>query len=267
MRSIAPLLSCLALLATAPLHATEVMILGTYHMANPGLDLHNVKADDVLQPARQAELAAVATALATFKPTLVAVEAPAENGVPTPVARYREYLDGTLPESRNETVQIGFRLAKAAKLDRVWGIDVGGDFPYEAVQAFAEDGPPELKARLAEMGAAIERSLGELGTLLEHGSVGQGLRLINEPARIARDNAFYPEMLRFGAGARQPGAALLSSWEARNNEICARLVQVAGPNDRVVVLYGSGHAFLLRQCVAQMPGYRLVEPNDFLPKS
>lgn len=32
------------------------------------------------------------------------------------------------------------------------------------------------------------------------------------------------------------------------------------------VLYGSGHAFLLRQCVSEMPGYRLVEANDYLPQ-
>jgi hypothetical protein len=34
----------------------------------------------------------------------------------------------------------------------------------------------------------------------------------------------------------------------------------------VVVMFGAGHAFLLRQCVAEMPGWKLVEPNDFLPQ-
>ena len=31
-------------------------------------------------------------------------------------------------------------------------------------------------------------------------------------------------------------------------------------------LESSGHAFLLRRCVQDMPGYKLVEPNDYLPK-
>jgi hypothetical protein len=43
-------------------------------------------------------------------------------------------------------------------------------------------------------------------------------------------------------------------------------VQRAKPGDRVVVFYGSGHAFLLRQCVSEMPGYRLIEANDYLAK-
>ena len=33
----------------------EVMVLGTYHMGNPGRDLVNVRADDVTAPKRQAE--------------------------------------------------------------------------------------------------------------------------------------------------------------------------------------------------------------------
>ncbi len=30
----------------------EVLVLGTYHMANPGHDIHNMQADDVLAPRR-----------------------------------------------------------------------------------------------------------------------------------------------------------------------------------------------------------------------
>ena len=32
--------------------AVEVMVLGTYHMGNPGADMVNMEADDVLAPAR-----------------------------------------------------------------------------------------------------------------------------------------------------------------------------------------------------------------------
>ena len=32
------------------------LLLGTYHMGNPGLDVHNVQADDVLSPKRQEEI-------------------------------------------------------------------------------------------------------------------------------------------------------------------------------------------------------------------
>ena len=41
----------------------EVLVLGVYHMANPGRDIFNMQADDVLAPKRQAEIAQVIAAL------------------------------------------------------------------------------------------------------------------------------------------------------------------------------------------------------------
>ena len=255
-----------ALLSGGNALATEVMILGTYHMANPGQDIHNLKADDVLVEKRQKELAAVADGLAKFKPTKIAVESPVDNGAPAKVAKYHDYLDGKMADSRNEVVQVGFRLAKQMKLSDVWGIDVDGDFPFEAVQKFAENGHPQLAKQLAGLGAEVEAMLKGLEETLKAGTVSQGLRYVNDPKRILEGNAFYSTLLLYGAGNEQPGAALLTAWEGRNNQICARLMQLAQPDDRIVVLYGSGHAFLLRRCVQDMPGFKLVEANDYLPE-
>jgi Family of unknown function (DUF5694) len=96
--------------------------------------------------------------------------------------------------------------------------------------------------------------------------VAAALRNLNDPARLAGDNAFYRATLRIGAGKDQPGANLLTAWYHRNFLICANLVQLAAPGDRIVVIYGSGHAFLLRQCVRETPGLKLIEPNAWLPK-
>ena len=255
----------IAVSSIANAHATEVMILGTYHMANPGLDLHNVKSDDVLLPKRQRELETIAESLAKFKPTLVAVESPAKNGAAAKVEKYHEYTGGKLADSRNEVVQIGFRLARQMNLPDVWGIDVQGDFPYDAVKRFAEGHGPALQDRLDALSASVERMLDGLNRVLKTGSIGDGLRYMNDPQRIAEGNEFYRSMLRFGAGVEQPGAALLDAWQARNNAICARLIQLAKPADRIVVVYGAGHAYLLRQCVREMPGFKLIEANDYLP--
>lgn len=256
--------ACAAATATAandpaPPADVEVMIVGTYHMANPGRDLHNTRSDDVLAPDRQRELAAITASLARFEPTLVAVEWPAD----ATRERYRAYRDGTLGESRNEVVQLGFRLAQAAGLDEVHGIDVDGDFPYGPVQAFAET--HGQGAVLAGAHAKIGASVAALQERIDGGSIAQALRWLNEPGRIAEGNAFYRELLRVGADREQPGVDLLAAWYRRNFAICANLLQQAKPGDRVVVFYGAGHSFLLRQCVEETPGLRLVEANDHLP--
>lgn len=238
---------------------TAVMIVGDFHVSNPGHDLHNLKADDMLAPRRQAEIAAVSDALARFKPTLVAVEWPAD----ITDQRYDAYLKGTLAPSRNEVVQLGFRLARTAGLKSVAGIDVDGDFPYEAVQAYADK--HGMSAILAAANAEIETAIRTEDETLKTGTVGGMLRLLNEPAAVAKGNAFYRLMLKVGGGAEQPGAELLAQRYRRNFLICANLVQRAKPGDRAVVFYGSGHGFLLRQCISETPGYRLVEANDYLP--
>ena len=242
----------------------EVLVLGAYHFANPGRDIHNVKVDDVLAPRRQSELRAVADALARFRPTRVAVESRADAVPGRALASYREYLDGKHEGNRNEIHQIGFRVARQLGHAAVYGIDADGSFPFEAVEKYAEaNGRKEqLAAALEALGAGTRAFEARQQTA----TVGQLLRLLNEPRRIAAEHDFYMGLLRYGAGAEQPGAKLAGDWYARNLAICARLVQIATPGDRILVVYGSGHGYLLRHCAAAMPGWRVVETNAYLPR-
>lgn len=254
---------CLAAaLMALPASAAEpvrVMIVGTVHMANANQDKMNVAIDDVLTDKRQGEIAAINDGLARFAPTRVAVEWPADIAN----ERYTKYLDGSLEPSRNEVVQIGYRLAKTMDLKTVDGVDVDGDFPFEAVDAYAK--AHDQTATVEAAMKMIEMTVGGIQHKVDTGSLGSVLRYLNEPAQIAGDNGFYRTLLKVGGGDEQPGALLLAAWQKRNLLTCARLIQLAQPGDRIVVLFGSGHAHLLRQCVTETPGFELVEPNDFLP--
>ena len=252
-------LSLLAGAATAAEPPAKVMIVGTYHFSNPGHDQHNVEADDVLTPERQAQLEAIEASLAKFAPTRVAVEWDAN----TVDERYPKYRSGELAPSRNEVVQLGFRRARRAGLDHVDGIDVDGDFPYEPVAAWAEKhgATPKLEAAQARIQTRVEAF-----TKLQHEiGIAAALKDMNAPQNVDADYAFYADLMRYGGGDDQPGAKLLAAWTARNLEICARLVQATKPGDRVVVFYGSGHSYLLRRCVRETPGLTLVEANAYLP--
>ncbi|HUB89015.1 MAG TPA: DUF5694 domain-containing protein [Dyella sp.] len=236
----------------------EVMIVGVYHMANPGHDFYDVKADDVLAPKRQVEISAIASALAKFKPNKIGVEWP-EDVVDV---RYPKYLAGTLAPSRNEVVQLGFRLAKLAGSKAVYGMDADGDFPYPQLKAYANT--HGFGGLLAEQDALVQRQVAEEARVLATKGVSAELRLLNDPARLKEDHAFYRAALRIGENADQPGADLLTAWYRRNFLICAKLLQRSRPGDRIVIFFGAGHAYLLRQCVSETSGFQLVEPNDYL---
>jgi hypothetical protein len=243
-----------------PLQPVEVMVVGVAHLSNPGRDLHDLKIDDVLEPKRQGEIAAVTEALARFKPTKVGVEWPED----IVAERYKQYLAGTLPPSRNEVVQLGFRLAKTAGSEGVYSLDADGDFPYDRVKNFAET--RGFKDLLDEQNATIQHDVDEQARILAKGSIAAELRYLNDPVRIGDSNGFYRSLLRIGLGSDQPGVDLLTAWYHRNFQICANLLQLAKPGDRVVIFFGAGHALLLRQCVTETPGYKLIEPNAYLPQ-
>ena len=247
----------------------EVMVLGTYHFDNPGQDLHNARIDPVTTPQKQAELEAVAEALARFQPTAVAVERVAQDQSNMLDHRYPAFTSADLTTDADERVQVGYRLAHRLGLERVYAIDEQdreGEpsyFPFEDVQTWAQaNGKDEA---LGLMHAQVGAMIADMEARQRTDTVGHMLRWLNAPERVASDHGFYTAMLAFGAGDAQPGAVLNGRWYTRNALIFARLMQAARPGDRIVVVYGSGHSYWLRQLVQTTPGFRLVEANDYLP--
>jgi hypothetical protein len=240
---------------------TQVMLVGTYHFSNPGKDLNNVKAVDIFAAGRQQEIGKVVAGLGRFAPTQVAVEWPAA----VVNERYAQFRAGQLQESRNEVVQLGFRLARERGLANVHGLDVAGDFPFEAVDAWARGHGrgAEIDAMLA-VGA---RETEHISALQEQTSIGGVLRELNSRESIERNHGFYPPMLTLGSGDEQPGVKLVSAWYARNLAICARLLQEIKPGDRVVVFYGQGHIYLLQHCLREQAGVQLVDPLGYLAET
>lgn len=259
-----------AALAQAPDPAPiEVIVLGAYHMGNPGQDLHNARIDPVTTPEKQAELEAVAEALARFRPTAVAVERIASDQTTLLDHRYPDFTPADLLTNPDERVQLGYRLAHRLGLDRVYAIDEQDRegqpsyFPFGEVQRWAAAHGGE--ARLGDMHGEVAAMIADLERRQATETVGRLLAGINTPERVRSDQAFYARLMAFGAGDDQPGAALNARWYARNAQIFARLLQVARPGDRIVVVYGSGHNYWLRQMVETTPGFRLIEPGDYLP--
>lgn len=244
----------------------QVLVLGTYHMGNPGQDVVNMEAEDVTSTRRQGELAQLAETLAAFEPTLIAVESATD--APGLVDRGFAAFDPAkdLATERDETVQIAYRLAALADVDRVVAIDVHeGEisfFPFEAVTAFAEKAGrshevDELVAYFGAKAAAFEEE--QSGSTITELLLDQ-----NDPETLEHDHrAFYYGMLSMGDESEQPGAALNYGWYARNALIFARLMAVAKPGDRIVVVYGAGHAYWLRHFVEESPGYELVELAEY----
>ncbi|MEO5719210.1 MAG: DUF5694 domain-containing protein [Chthoniobacterales bacterium] len=266
-------LLCLRLLAASPLLAqsptpapAQVMILGTYHFGNPGLDLHNMKAENVLTPERQKELDDLAARLAKFQPTRIAIEAVSER--PDYCSRkYTEFTPEKLTSNPEERVQITYRLAHRLGQKNIYGIDEASDtidyFPFEKVEASAK--AHEQAALLAHLQEKVEKKVKAVETAQKSTPIRLLLAQMNEPTAVRADHdEFYYGLLALGNQKEQPGADLNAAWYLRNAKIFAKLTQIARPGDRILLVFGAGHSFWLRHFVENTPGYTVAEPNPYL---
>ena len=275
MRVLAGLAAVFASAVTVPASAqaaaaVQVMVLGTYHFDNPGLDLNNIKADDVLKPQRQKELEALAAALATFRPTKIMVERVVkEAGLADP--RYATFKPEDLHENRDERVQVGYRLAHLLGHRTVFGID---EQPAEGEPDYFPFGKVDEWAKANDRGAALEALMGkakaiaaEMESRQRRQSIPEMLLHDNSPAAEAESQGFYYALLEFGGTDAQVGADLNAMWYLRNAKIFAKLMKAAAPGDRILVVYGSGHNYWLRHFARTMPGYENIDPVPILAKA
>jgi hypothetical protein len=256
-------LLALTLLLAAPAHAadeTQVLLLGTFHFENPGLDYVKSEVPDVMSPERQKELAALAEALRRFKPTKVMVEWPVSLQSELH-AQYAAYREGNRALTRNEVDQIGFRLAALEKLDTVYAIDVKGEMDISPVIELAQKNHPEV---MAKFGTLMENDIQPQMKMQTEKPLRESLLFINDPARMQRGHEMYVMMTEVGDAANPVGAEQAAIWWTRNIRIFGHLARIEKPGDRIVVIFGSGHMPILDQLVRDMPGMKVVAARDFL---
>ena len=238
----------------------EVLVLGTYHMANPGRDIVNMQVDDVLAPKRQAEIADVIAVLKKFRPTKIAIEAGADNEVL--LKRYTDYVAGTYQLSRNETEQIGFRLAKELGHRTVYRVDVDGEFPFPRVVGYAKahDRAKEMDGMMSEIGERVKAT----NAYLSSHTVLETLLRVNSDENVAWDVGHYYRLAHLGEAWDWAGADLVSDWFRRNMRIYSNIIDlVDSPNERVLVIYGYGHTGWLQHDFASDPTVRLRKLAEF----
>ena len=241
----------------------EILILGTYHMANPGHDVFNMEADDVTSSKRQQEIAQLIDVLKKFRPTKIAIES--DVGSKRRTQEYADYVAGKFTLTRNEIDQIGYRLAKELGHTAIYPVDVDGDFPIGRVTNYAKANgrADKLETTMAGWGTLVR----EQGDFLRTHSVLETLDFMNGDPRVTRDMGLYYELVRYGDSGDPAGADLLASWYQRNIRIYQNIVRlIDSPNERILVVYGSGHLGWLRQNVSNDTSVRLRRLSDLTAK-
>jgi hypothetical protein len=108
--------------------AAHVMLLGTYHFQDAGLDWYKPQHDmNILSNQRQQEIHEVVSLLTAFEPTKIAVERRTDRQDELN-HEYLAYLQGDFTIPGNEVYQLGFRLAKHLGHQYIYSIDAWGRY-------------------------------------------------------------------------------------------------------------------------------------------
>jgi Family of unknown function (DUF5694) len=239
----------------------QVLVLGIFHFDNPGLELANIKIDDVLANKRQKEITEIINLLKKFKPTKIAIEAEFES--PKINQEYKDYLLGKYTLTRNEIDQIGYRLAKESGHKQIYPIDRQGNFDFDKVVEFANaNGKKDAVDKLlAENQIRVKKAEADLKTK----TFREIFRYNNPPQYLIEDNLFYYNLMDFGKNDNYVGTNVVSNWYQRNLKIYTNITRITeGQNDRILVLYGAGHSFLLKQFLRDSGRYTVIEANKYL---
>src|SRR5437588_7570310 len=248
----------------APNQRPALMVLGTGHLANPIRDVVNIHVDDVLTDARQAQIKRVVEELASYRPTHIAVEWSFDRQDALD-ARYRDYRSRHYQPSRSEVDQIGLRLAASLGLAKVYAVDWNESPPGCDENAIDWSGYGQSHGQKAQIAALMDpqRSLGIVP--LGSRTIGEWLWELNRPEVLAANHRNYFDIAGIGDAQQQPRANWVGYWYGRNLRIFTNIVRLnARAQDRVLAIYGQGHAYLLRQFATESGAFRVMEADSVL---
>lgn len=246
----------------------KVMILGTYHMANPGADAANIEADDVMTPERQEELQSLAEQLAEFNPTKITIESP--YGDTTRTFMYKAVRQGLSLDSLGprETYQIGFRLASMLGHETVYPIDHRMNINPPSIGALFSEHPDRMDYFENRI-AGVQDSLNYwTENVLLKGSIANFLAFMNSDRLIELNHSLYLELVKeLQGGDYVSGTEMLSLWFERNLRIFQNLIRITdfdNNEERILIIMGQGHSKLLRDLVQDADYYEFVDVTGFI---
>lgn len=235
----------------------RVLLLGTFHFDNPGLDVAQFEDANISSAKRQDEILEVVRLLKKFGPDKIFVEQPAASQAALD-SRFARYARGQKALGLSELDQLGFRLAKELGHHSLYAVDFRGtDFPFDSLVNSA------TAARQFELLGFMQRSIDSIqksfNASLRTRTVKELLLDQNSKATTDFQVGSYFEFLVAGKDGDHIGSYLTSEWWRRNMVIYENVLKrLDGKEKNILVIFGSGHTALLQEMMKYNKKLELV---------
>lgn len=252
---------------------TKVLTLGTFHFNFPNLDVAKIDDNDqidVLDSKYQKEIELIVDKLAKFKPTIIVIERQ-PNLQNKYDSLYQSYLNDKHKLTRSEEQQIGFRLAKRIGLKHLYCTDAWGN-DYDDVIQLLDGNDTIAKKKFIDFfykhpDTLLLSSRNEQRIFKTKGIVAE-LKRINTDSELTKSLGDYLiGVFKYETPTNDKfGVDFTTGWWFNRNLRIFRNIQLinAKPEDRILVIYGSGHMNLLNIFFEASPEYKLLQVNDYL---
>lgn len=237
----------------------QILLIGTFHFENPGLDVTKINTFNVMSDKSQKELENITNKIKNFNPDKIFVEWNYEKQDKLDKF-YAKNTDSLLHKNADERVQIALRSAKKLSHKKLFAIDYNQtNFPYDSlVKGMKEANQLDLIKKNQEEMAAFEKDQNQK---IAKYSLTELLINYNTKEFNAKDlNWYFETANKAGKTDNFVGAYLVSEWYRRNLYMYSLIQKMTESNDaKIMVLLGASHAAMLREFITHDPTFELVE--------
>lgn len=180
-------------------------------------------------------------------------------------AEYQAYQERGHSKSRHEIHQLGFRLASHLKHAGLYAVDRHDAGPdIRDVYDWAKVHQPDLHQALDEQTKGLSTTFRDPHP--ESTSIWGHLRAANEPSRPSHEQEWYMGLFSLiGRGLDYPGVDWMMGWYRRNMTVYVNVTRlIASPDDRILVMFGAGHRYLLKQFFTESGRFVVESVEEYL---
>lgn len=250
-------------MASAQTKKKQILLVGTFHYANPGRDVAQVNSFDIMSEKSQKELEIMSDKIKKFGPDKIFVEWEFNEQADLDKF-YNKSADSLFKTNKNEITQLALRTAKKLNHKKLYGMNLYTSFPYDSLMMSMEKAnQKDLMKRNEESKKRNEKDHNERIT---KSSLQELMLHYNKKQTENRNIQWYLGIAnRAGNPDDFTGASLVSNWYKRNLYMYSLIQKLTeSTDDKIMVLVGAGHAALIREFIEHDPTFEIVELSTVL---
>jgi hypothetical protein len=250
-------------MTSAQIKKKQILLIGTFHYSNPGLDVAQLNSFNIMSEKSQKELEIMSNKIKKFGPDKIFVEWEYRKQADLDKF-YNKNTDSLFKTNKSEITQLALRTAKKLNHKKLYGMNYYTSFPYDSLMmAMEKANQKDLMEKNKVSTENFEKTHNEK---IRKSSLQEMMLYYNTKKSENENIQWYLEIAnRAGNPDDFSGQSLVANWYKRNLYMYSFIQKLTESTDnKIMVLVGAGHAALIREFIAHDPQFELVELSTVL---